>query len=88
MNKKLGPGDDLEMINSPDLWPCWPLLPLKNPKMDDPNMPGTSAPGVIIYTNPTRVILGCMFLMNFTDDTPSIQYESVQAMLDAGWIVD
>lgn len=86
--KKLGPGDDLEMINSPDLWPWYPMLPLKNPKMDDPHMPGTSAPGVITVGNPTRVLLGCMFMMYPSESMPHIQYESVQALLDAGWIVD
>src|SRR5437016_1239090 len=26
---KLGPGDDLQMIQSPGLWPKWPFLPVK-----------------------------------------------------------
>lgn len=27
--RKLGPGDDLEMINTPEQWPAWPYLPMK-----------------------------------------------------------
>lgn len=87
--RPLGPGDDLEMIHSPHLWPFYPVLPLTNPKMDDPLIIGTSCPGVIIADHPEKVLLGVMFLMDFRNPTiPSIQYASVQQMLAAGWQVD
>lgn len=83
--KHLGPGDDLEMIQSPDQWPCWPVLPMKNWKTAKPGEgPET---GIIWHGHPTTILVGCLGLTDWSK-AQRIEYGSVEELLEAGWIVD
>lgn len=87
IKRRLGPGDDLEMINNPDLWPLWPVLPLKNPREVDP-VDGTKPNlGFIVHGQPTVVVIGVMLLTNLTTARRR-GYSSVEALLEDGWEVD
>lgn len=87
MNKKLGPGDDLEMINSPELWPLWPILAMKRYHKDKPGeFPET---GVIFDGEPTTVLVGCIGLTEFTHpECEKVTYRTVEDLLADRWIVD
>ncbi len=83
--KKLGPGDDAEMIDSPHLWPMWPVLPVKNYKLAGPGeFPET---GIIESGNPTVVLVGLLGLTKW-ETAPQMKYNSIAELLQAGWIVD
>lgn len=80
--KRLGPGDDLLMINSPDRWPCWPILPMKNRKNREPR-----DLGIILDGQPTTILVGCLGLTDW-EKAERIRYNSVEELLADGWIVD
>jgi hypothetical protein len=82
--------DDKAMIEHPELWPTWPLLPMKNRRLmreqrDDPN----GGLGYINAAFPTLLWLGCVWIRLASKETiPTMQYESIDAMLADGWVVD
>lgn len=85
--KRLGPGDDLEMINSPALWPWRHYLPVKNPEEVDPVMGTKPNVGVIVSGQLTVVHIGCLFTKEFSRGEKRT-YPSVEALIADGWIVD
>ncbi len=85
LGRPLGPGDDLLMINSPDYWPCYPVLPVKNYASSKPgDFPMT---GIIVAGHTSVVLIGTLGLTDWTT-AESKTYPSVEALLAAGWIVD
>lgn len=82
-DRVLGPGDDLEMITNPDLWPMWPYLPMK--RRVDSSIPesgffySTSLRGNTVVFYEGNMITAKS--ANKTDLTP-------EQVLAAGWIVD
>lgn len=90
--KRLGPGDDLEMINTPSLWPTWPFLPVKRYEAEVSEGFHDLAMlqlGVIWARRPTTVMLGCLWLTDFAaPDAKHISYSSVEELLAASWRVD
>lgn len=85
--KRLGPGDDLEMINSPALWPWSFYLPVKNPIEVDPTTGTKPNVGVIMSGQLTVVHLGCLFTTDF-GKAEKRTYPSGEALIADGWIVD
>jgi len=83
--RRLGPGDDLLMINSPAGWPCWPILPMKNRVKTEPD--GSRLLGIILDGNPTTVLIGTLGLTDWKKAT-KMTYHSVEALLADHWIVD
>ncbi len=83
--RKLGPGDDLEMINSPHLWPWKDRLPVINRTKVCPFVGGMGMPGVIFKDNPTTVHVGLIFL-GLTGER--FCYSSVAELLQEGWRID
>ncbi len=77
--------DDKAMIENPQLWPCWPVLPVVNRGAYDPEHP-LGNDGLIMSGRPTVVVLSNMFMRRVVE--PCIEYESVDALLAAGWTVD
>ena len=84
--KQLGPGDDLEMIQSPWLWPYSVVLPMKNRTREDPVLGGQLL-GIIIAGHPKVILLGTLGLTDWST-APRIEYASVEALLADSWIVD
>ena len=83
--RRLGPGDDMEMIKSPELWPYTIYLPMKNYKRVGPGeFPDT---GIILAIRPTRVFLGTLGMTRW-EKAEHIDYASVEELLAAGWQVD
>lgn len=89
--KRLGPGDDLEMLNSPGLWPRWPVLPVKRwvKEKNDLKL------GVVIdQEGPRSTVIECnliMVMLGFDLADPTLVrhvYWNHEAMLADGWVVD
>lgn len=85
---------DKAMIQDPNKWPAWPFLPLKKgsyPSIEDKRLG-------VLYHSPTwsdgkvHVIHCYLFAPPKTREelhaTPSTVYESVDALLADGWVVD
>lgn len=75
----------VNMINTPDNWPCWPALPLKRYPEG-----GFMEAAVILeqpMNLPIRVYLTNMF-MGVTKETPYREYPTAQAVVADGWVVD
>ena len=74
----------IEFMKHPDLWPRWPILPVVI-RGSDPKS------GVMIELNKRVepiVYEGYMFDMANINDMPPIEYDSFEALVDAGWEVD
>lgn len=85
--RRLGPGDELEMIDSPHLWPLWPVLPMKNYTKLCPLTGQKPMTGLIVAGNVTTVLIGTLGLTDWMTAEEMV-YASVQEMLVDGWIVD
>ena len=77
--------DDKEMIEHPERWPLGPLLPVKNRKK--PTEDGWPLLGIIWSDDPTYVYVGILGLTDY-ETCPKERYADVDALLDAGWVVD
>ena len=90
LKKKLGPGDDLEMMQSPDLWPQWPVLPMK--KRDDHNRPGVLVE--VLFKSSYAWVPGATMFEKIKLNDPRLVLISkgdtaaLQAILDDSWVVD
>jgi len=73
---------DAAMIQSPHLWPCFPILPLKDAS-------DWNRVGVVHAKHPLRVYLCNMFCLNEqANPVRHVDYESVDAILADHWSVD
>ena len=93
--RRLEPGDDLFMLENPENWPAWPVLPLKRYNKKNPG----SFPdlGIVLAVEgvPRFTVYEVdMFLQPEMKDlltSPDIvkhEYKSFDEMLVAGWVVD
>ena len=82
MKAQFNPSEE-EFILNPDLWPNWPVLPLKQ----------ADKVGVLVdgRGNPLKIYLINMYEVQSQqqlDRVPFVEYESVKDMLADGWKVD
>lgn len=73
-----------EFVENPDLWPLWPILPLKRrrePLMDPKNC------GCLIDDGTLVVYLTNAFDQDF-DHCEKISYPDFNALARDGWVVD
>jgi hypothetical protein len=79
--------DHKYMILHQDEWPIWPRLPVKNTKDYRLGMIMSHGGlfGEIDPDKPIVVRLGTMFLVEKMDN---VEYPNLDALLDAGWVVD
>jgi len=98
MAKKLTVGDDAEMIRSYNRWPAWPMLPVKrrNNSLEDKNL------GVLLsdqahadaVKGKGKIIVYHVYLFLPPEGkagweaAPKTEYDTVEAMLADGWVVD
>lgn len=84
------PKNDLEGIMNEDFWPNWPILPLKRKRKDE--FMGIEC-GIIyaLFSNKT-ILLTNMFILPKTWEElinlKKYEYNSVEEMLEDGWIID
>lgn len=75
----------LSMMYSPDDWPRWPALPLKRSRKNSfPEI------GFILESKdqPYRVYLGSIYGESSLQDHSYMDYDSYEAIVEDGWIVD
>jgi hypothetical protein len=91
--KCLGPGDDAFMVDHPDCWPQWPILPIKRGDIFE----SEDNTGVLLecphYTSGKRVVYHCNLFALPTSlkelkGIKKTEYPDTAALLAAGWIVD
>lgn len=78
--------DDAEMMRRPNLWPRWPVLPLKR-RSAETGFPET---GMLVEASDvplTTVLVGTIFDADVFA-LPRKEYESADAIVADGWIVD
>ncbi len=79
--------DHLRMMQSEDDWPAWPLLPLKHEYRKDPDMPGMPATAFLASGCGALLFHGTIFF-GCQGATSREQFDSFEAILADGWIVD
>ena len=74
-------------LHHPDLWPIWPILPLKNPERGSLTAPdglgfihGDPTPGY-----PIRVLIGSYFIAG---EKPIEMFDTPDDLWAAGWRID
>jgi hypothetical protein len=85
----LNGNDDLEMLRRPHLW-AYPVLPLKKPELLRRDFDNPGALGVLLPDGGKfRVLVGNMFFMAGSIlPERQIEYDSPEAVLADGWVVD
>lgn len=84
------------MILHQDEWPLWPKLPLKRPYTTGivgstlGFIIGTAIDSEINPNSPIRVYLGLLLPRSFVveDHHMYLDYDNLDCLLDAGWVVD
>ena len=84
--------DDKEMIENPDRWPCSPFLPVKRDGWKQDNFANPKHLG-IIHAARTTVVIKTNFAMLAQLGVEELVercsvYDSVDALLADGWMVD
>ncbi len=78
MEKKI----TLEFLADPDTWPKWPALPLKRRTPKGPDL------AVVMAGNRTKLYLTNLYMLGQADKLEFLQYDSVEDVVKAGWIID
>jgi hypothetical protein len=79
-------GESIRMMDDPDNWPQWPLLPLKRYAVGSNDM----ETGYMIHVSGedrTTVFQGNIFMAQ-PDTDPAIKYDGFQEIVNDGWEVD
>jgi hypothetical protein len=83
--------NDVEFMKNPELWPIWPRLPLKkrrgNLGFELAIMIEGTVSGRGIGTVKPIVYFATMYEV-LDSDTPRKQYDSFEAIVEDGWVVD
>jgi hypothetical protein len=78
----------VEWIKHPDWWPMFGICPLKHSTRKDPNAGGMPLTGVVVSCDDPGVVrIGVLGITNFSQ-APQEKFDSVEAMVAAGWVVD
>lgn len=82
--------ENLDIMKDPNKWVCWPILPMKkvvrkSELQDSGFMLATGEP--IVYLKNMYDLKGGT-VKDIMKNTPSKTYESFDAILDGGWVVD
>jgi hypothetical protein len=72
-----------QMILDEERWPQWPFLPMKQPPKDGQ----LSKLGCLLGGGPPYYVLHSNFF-KIEKDAPRDKYETVDGILQAGWVVD
>ena len=82
---------DLEGMKNPDIWPQWPVLPVKR-HSDEKGI----EVGLIVEKDMKSPVESIVYLNNMfslkswedLDKMPNLKYESFEALQADGWVVD
>ncbi len=84
--------DDQRMMEHPERWPRWPVLPIKR-RMDH-GLPDYAVMLAIEHHGTTVVHINLSYISNgktlnqIVEDSATTVYPDIDSLLDDGWIVD
>lgn len=84
---------EVEMMRTPERWPCWPLLPIKR-MIQDHNFPEIGCLIDIMFAKDLQVYVGMspyvqVRLQDATSVWPDVvRYASYEDIVADGWVVD
>lgn len=92
--KSKDPETEKALMQDPDDWPCWPMLPVKRYSTKEGSWPETGL--MIAKSNVAGGVEPTVYMLNlFGEHTikefiecKKHKYESLDALVDDGWIVD
>lgn len=79
--------DELAMMNDPERWPAYPRLPLKKRGAQDATLGFLVAHGAH-GVEPVVYLANLFAQVPDWNAVPQEKFESFDALLDAGWVVD
>lgn len=91
--------DEAHFIEQESAWPAWPLLPVKHIGRGEPGHPEDEKCGVIVASGKKEPGTRTVYLKNLWDfktgalgpqleGVRTLEFESTEAMVRAGWIGD
>lgn len=91
MIEPTAPDADYKMMTSPNEWPLWPMLPLKNAQLSTTQWPKHG----VLMNRSTRDDTDLWFIEDKTiydkiggSDLRKVTPEELRELINAGWIVD
>lgn len=91
-DRRWGPGDDVEFIQTPNDWPRWPFLPMKRWRGSSDGSRSVMDTGIIHISNLNKVVITNLYGMPTTFDEftklPNEEFRSADEIVAAGWVVD
>lgn len=79
---------DKKMISNPLDWPSWPFLPIKRWQENASQL----ETALIYVKDPLRVVTGNLFHLpkdyEKFRELPAVEYDTIDAILADGWVVD
>jgi len=81
--------DDVKFLNRPNVWPCWPLCPVKR---YEPANDGFPVCGIVIEKVPIVYETNMFALSGMTsveiEALKKHKYDSMEELVADGWLVD
>jgi hypothetical protein len=85
---------EARLIRAEEGWPLWPVLPMKNIHRYDDGYPQDQTHGVMVSPEFTKVWIINLFELKSGLIKPQLvgrtclEFESIEALIEAGWVGD
>ena len=80
---------DIERMQQLDQWPRWPVLPVKKYK-EQGQMPALGVMHInhVLPNDGKPRVYECSMFDQITDETHFVEYDSLEALVADGWMID
>ena len=85
---------EVQSIRSEEIWPLWPVLPMKNIHRGEPDYPQDRTHGLMFAPEFTKVWIMSLFELKAGLIRPQLEgrecleFASTEALVAAGWVAD
>jgi hypothetical protein len=81
--------EEVGFIKTVEMWPLYPVLPMKHRNRYQPGHPKDQGLGVMVAGQGPKVWLVDLFQLDtLGPETPALEFESYEALVAAGWMGD